>query len=105
MHAGAAGSAIMRLPLHPVANHSMLSAVRPSSLCLSLALAFGASAVLAQNANHAAHVSRILASPAFKAAAAQIDREHGRIVDEGIKLTEIPAPPFKEEARAREFQK
>jgi acetylornithine deacetylase/succinyl-diaminopimelate desuccinylase-like protein len=85
----------------------MLSAVRLSSLSLSLALAFGATGAFAQAASghHAADVSRILASPAFKAAAAEIDREHGRIVDEGIKLTEIPAPPFKEETRAKEFQK
>jgi tripeptide aminopeptidase len=80
-------------------------AVRSSLLSLSLALAFGAPGAHAQSAGHAADVSRILASPAFKAAAAHIDREHGRIVDEGIKLTEIPAPPFKEEVRAREFQK
>lgn len=83
----------------------MLSALRLSSVSLSLALAFGASGAFAQPANYAGDVSRILASPAFKAAAAEIDREHGRIVDEGIKLTEIPAPPFKEETRAKEFQK
>ncbi|MFL6693990.1 MAG: M20/M25/M40 family metallo-hydrolase, partial [Ramlibacter sp.] len=75
------------------------------SFPLTIALAFGASGASAQDASQAAQVSRILASPAFKAAAAQIDREHDRIVDEGIKLTEIPAPPFKEETRAREFQK
>nr|WP_283254231.1 M20/M25/M40 family metallo-hydrolase [Ramlibacter paludis] len=46
-----------------------------------------------------------MASPGFKAASAQLDKEHGRIVEDGIKLTEIPAPPFKEEVRAREFQK
>jgi acetylornithine deacetylase/succinyl-diaminopimelate desuccinylase-like protein len=80
-------------------------AARLSILPLSLALAFSASSAFAQTSSHAADVNRILASPAFKAAAAQLDREHGRIVDEGIKLTEIPAPPFKEEARAREFQK
>ncbi|NML44405.1 M20/M25/M40 family metallo-hydrolase [Ramlibacter sp. G-1-2-2] len=83
----------------------MLSALRLSSVSLSLALAFGASGAFAQSANYAGDVGRILASPAFKAAAAEIDREHGRIVDEGIKLTEIPAPPFKEEVRAKEFQK
>jgi tripeptide aminopeptidase len=83
----------------------MLFAVRSSFLSISLALAFGASSAVAQSSTHAADVSRILASPAFKTAAAHIDREHGRIVDEGIKLTEIPAPPFKEEVRAREFQK
>ena len=80
-------------------------AARLSTLPLSLALAFGAASALAQASDPAGTVSRVLANPAYQAAAAQIDREHGRIVDEGIKLTEIPAPPFKEEARAREFQK
>jgi len=75
------------------------------SFPLTIALAFGATGASAQDASQAAQVGRILASPAFKAAAAQIDREHDRIVDEGIKLTEIPAPPFHEETRAREFQK
>lgn len=83
----------------------MPSALRSPVLSFSLALAFHATGALAQGANHADEVSRILASPAFKAAAARIDQEHGRIVDDGIKLTEIPAPPFKEEARAKEFQK
>jgi acetylornithine deacetylase/succinyl-diaminopimelate desuccinylase-like protein len=78
---------------------------RLSCLSLSLALAFSAGAAFAQSASPADAVNRILASPAFKAAAARIDSEHGRIVDDGIKLTEIPAPPFKEEARAKEFQK
>jgi acetylornithine deacetylase/succinyl-diaminopimelate desuccinylase-like protein len=71
---------------------------------LNLAIAFSCSSALAQ-VNPAAEVARVLASPAFKAAAAVIDKEHGRIVDEGIKLTEIPAPPFKEEVRAKEFEK
>jgi tripeptide aminopeptidase len=52
-----------------------------------------------------AEVARILSSPVFKAAVASMNKEHGRIVDEGIKLTEIPAPPFKEEIRAKEFEK
>ena len=82
----------------------MHSAARLTSLSLSLTLAFAGSAAFAQ-ANPAADVARILASPAFKAAAASIDSQHGRIVDEGIKLTEIPAPPFKEEVRAKEFEK
>jgi len=60
---------------------------------------------MAQASGHAADVERILASPAFKTATATIDKEHGRIVEEGIKFTEIPAPPFKEEARAKEFAK
>jgi len=86
------------------------TSARPHSLSLSLSLALGlglacsASVAFAQ-VDPTAEVARVLASPAFKAAAAHIDKEHGRIVDEGIKLTEIPAPPFKEEVRAKEFEK
>ena len=86
------------------------TSARPHSLSLSLSLALGlglacsASVAFAQ-VDPTAEVARVLASPAFKAAAAHIDREHGRIVNEGIKLTEIPAPPFKEEVRAKEFEK
>jgi len=78
---------------------------RLSSLSVGLALAVGAACAQAQVASPNAEVARVLASPAYKSAVASIDKEHGRIVDEGIKLTEIPAPPFKEEARAREFEK
>lgn len=42
----------------------------------------------------------IRASAGFKAATAALEREHDRIVEETIRLTEIPAPPFKEQARA-----
>ena len=76
----------------------------PASL-LALSLALIGSNAGAQAANPVADVERILASPAFKAAVATIDKEHGRIVEDGIRLTEIPAPPFKEEARAREYEK
>ncbi len=75
-----------------------------SALLLSLSLALIGSHAGAQIANPVADVQRILASPSFKAAVATIDKEHSRIVDEGIMLTEIPAPPFKEEERAREYE-
>ena len=79
---------------------------RPYSLSLSLGVGLACSASLAfAQVDPTAEVARVLASPAFKAAAAHIDKEHGRIVNEGIKLTEIPAPPFKEEVRAKEFEK
>ncbi|MES2149502.1 MAG: M20/M25/M40 family metallo-hydrolase [Pseudomonadota bacterium] len=57
----------------------------------------------AQVKPYRAAIDRILASPAFKAADAALAADHARIVDEGIKLTEIPAPPFKEELRAKAF--
>ncbi|MHB1204988.1 MAG: M20/M25/M40 family metallo-hydrolase [Rhodospirillaceae bacterium] len=69
------------------------------------ALAFLGSSAMAQAAAPAADIARILASPGFKTAAATIDKEHQRIVDEGIMLNEIPAPPFKEAARAKEYEK
>ena len=85
---------------------AMHPALRVTSLALALAAAFCAPAAQAQAAPPAAaEASRILASPAYKAAVAVLDREHERIVEDGISLTEIPAPPFKEEARAREFEK
>ena len=48
--------------------------------------------------------ARIVASPAFRAATAVLDREHDRTVQDIITLTEIPAPPFKEEARGKAYK-
>ncbi|NNM77886.1 M20/M25/M40 family metallo-hydrolase [Sphingomonas sp. ID1715] len=48
-------------------------------------------------------VPRVMASPAFKAAVADLDRDHDRIVDEIVTLTEIPSPPFKEAKRAEAY--
>ncbi len=47
-----------------------------------------------------ATVGRIAGSPAFAAAVATLRAEHERTVDDIVRLTEIPAPPFAEEARA-----
>ncbi|TMJ12958.1 MAG: M20/M25/M40 family metallo-hydrolase [Alphaproteobacteria bacterium] len=51
----------------------------------------------------AADVKSVIASPAYKRAVASLDREHDRIVDEIVTLTEIPAPPFKEKARGEAY--
>ncbi len=83
----------------------MPAALRSAPLTLALSLAFAAAGAFAQASPQSAEIDRVLASPTYKAAVAVIDREHGRIVEDGIKLTEIPAPPFKEEVRAREFEK
>lgn len=48
-------------------------------------------------------VGRLLASPQFKAATAFIEKDQPRFVKELIELTEIPAPPFKEERRAKAY--
>ena len=45
----------------------------------------------------------MLESQAFAAAAAFLDRTHDQLVDDTIRITEIPAPPFKEAARAKAF--
>lgn len=76
-------------------------ATRLSALALALGAAFGPAS--AQTSTPAAEVARLLASPAFKTAAATIDKEHGRIVEDGIKLAEIPSPPLKEAARAQAY--
>jgi acetylornithine deacetylase/succinyl-diaminopimelate desuccinylase-like protein len=57
----------------------------------------------AQSANPDADVKRILASPEFKQAAAFIESDYDRFVQELIALNEIPAPPFKEQARAKAY--
>jgi tripeptide aminopeptidase len=50
-----------------------------------------------------ASVQRILDSPQFKQATAFIRSDYDRFVKELITLTEIPAPPFKEERRAKAY--
>jgi acetylornithine deacetylase/succinyl-diaminopimelate desuccinylase-like protein len=48
-------------------------------------------------------IARLLATPRFQAAVAVMDREHDRMVEDIIRLTEIPAPPFKEAGRATAY--
>jgi tripeptide aminopeptidase len=83
----------------------MHKSLRFSASVFALSGALLGSGVGAYAASPAADVERILASPAFKTAAATIDKEHQRIVDDGIMLNEIPAPPFKEAARGKEVEK
>ena len=45
-------------------------------------------------------IDTILADPRFRAATDHLRAHHDRLVEEIVSLTEIPAPPFKEEARA-----
>ena len=67
----------------------------------SLALCFVLLPVLA--AAQDAEVKALIDSAAFKSASAFIERDEPRFVKELISLTEIPAPPFKEERRARAY--
>ena len=53
--------------------------------------------------DHAAEIAAIIADPAFKMALATLDAEHERTVADIVALTEIPAPPFKEERRAAAY--
>src|SRR5262249_28056446 len=46
---------------------------------------------------------RVLADPKIQAAQDLIRRDHHRVVQETIQITEIEAPPFKEEKRAKVF--
>jgi len=46
---------------------------------------------------------QIVSDPKFRAAVGVYERDHERFVAELIKLTEIPAPPFGEEPRARAY--
>lgn len=48
-------------------------------------------------------VRRIVEGPGFKAAVRQMDADYERTVADIVTLTEIPAPPFKEERRARAY--
>lgn len=51
----------------------------------------------------AATVKSVMASSAYKAAVANLDKDHDRIVGDIITLTEIPAPPFKEKVRGEAY--
>ncbi|MGL4963990.1 MAG: M20/M25/M40 family metallo-hydrolase [Inquilinus sp.] len=50
-----------------------------------------------------AEIQRVRDSAGFKAAVQHIDQGYDGYIAEGIKLVEIPAPPFKEEVRAKAF--
>ncbi len=50
-----------------------------------------------------ADVAAVQSSAAYRAAMAEIDRDYDRFVAELIELTEIPAPPFQETARAQAY--
>jgi tripeptide aminopeptidase len=81
----------------------MLLLLRRQTLLLSaVVLAIGL-APLPRQATPDARVRRVLDSASFKNAVAVLDRNHDRIVTETVRLTEIPAPPFKEAQRAKAF--
>ncbi|MBJ7410453.1 MAG: M20/M25/M40 family metallo-hydrolase [Phenylobacterium sp.] len=69
---------------------------------LSLTLATGATAA-PRSSSAERTVQDIRDSAGFQAAMKTLDREHDRIVEDTITLTEIPAPPFKEQKRAEAY--
>ena len=50
-----------------------------------------------------ATIAAILDNAAFRDAVAVLEREHDRTVEDIVTLTEIPSPPFQEEARAAAY--
>jgi len=81
-----------------------MSHVRSAVLAVMAALSFGSVAnAQAKLSNADKTIQAIRNSAGFKAATANFDREYDRIVEETIRLTEIPAPPFKETAKAQAY--
>jgi tripeptide aminopeptidase len=74
-------------------------------LVAAFAIAAAPVAAVAQVSSQQADmaVRKLTASPKFKQAAAALDAGHDKWVADTIALTEIPAPPFKEEARAKAY--
>jgi tripeptide aminopeptidase len=98
--------------LAPLAGKESISMLRVSRSALIAALALSIAApafaaepmpVVVTPAQADKTVAKIRGSAGFKAALAALDAEHDRIVADTITLTEIPAPPFKEEKRARAY--
>jgi tripeptide aminopeptidase len=73
------------------------------SRLLPIALVALTALAAAQTPSPDAAVKAVVDSPRFKAAMAALDKDHDRLVAEIIQLTEIPAPPFKEAARAKAY--
>ncbi len=63
-------------------------------------LVMALSGVTASAQTFDAAVAGIISNASFKQAAAFLDSDHDRFVRELVSLTEIPAPPFKEQKRA-----
>ena len=73
------------------------------AVLLAAATALAVSAPAAAQAKPEAAVQQIVASQAYRAAAAALDAGHDQWVADIVRITEIPAPPFKEQVRARAF--
>ncbi|WP_419320253.1 M20/M25/M40 family metallo-hydrolase [Caulobacter sp. ErkDOM-E] len=87
----------------------MTNTLRRSASLIAFAAALVASSAglapawAAAKTDHAGTVRKLVGSPAFKKAAQKLDADFDRTIADVITLTEIPAPPFKEEARAKAY--
>src|ERR687893_509135 len=70
---------------------------------ISVGFFVGGASAQPADTQYTAEVKRIMEHTAYKEALKLIDADYDRIISEGIKLTEIPAPPFKEEKRAAAY--
>jgi tripeptide aminopeptidase len=77
--------------------------MRGRTIAVLITLGCASGYAFAQGASPEADVKRILDSPRFKEAVAFIASDYDRFVQELIALNEIPAPPFKEQARAKAY--
>jgi acetylornithine deacetylase/succinyl-diaminopimelate desuccinylase-like protein len=76
---------------------------RLAAACAALAFAGLGAAPAAKLDPADRTVQQIVKGAAFKAAVAELDRNHDRMVGEIVQLTEIPAPPFKEAAKGKAY--
>src|SRR5690348_17462569 len=72
-----------------------------SPILAAFTLLASAPAIAAPNADST--IQRIVANPSYRAAAAALDSGHGKWVEDIVAITQVAAPPFKEQARAKAF--
>jgi tripeptide aminopeptidase len=80
-----------------------MSGVTSSVKLLALAIGVAAAAVSLRAQAPESLVQRIRASAQYAQAAPFIEADYDRFVKELVELNEIPAPPFKEQARAKAY--
>jgi acetylornithine deacetylase/succinyl-diaminopimelate desuccinylase-like protein len=73
------------------------------SSVLAAVVCVGAGVFAQSPATYDATLAAVRGSEGFKKAMGVLDRDHDRLIEEIITLTEIPAPPFKEAARAKKY--
>lgn len=81
----------------------MSASARPIACIASCFLLQAASAMTLAGPAASSQVTQLIQSRQFRAAAAVLAAEASRVNDETIRLTEIPAPPFKEAERGRVY--